>query len=197
MAVGMGIQPMSTTAGLENIKHKWGWFVALGIAQVALGTIAVGAACVMTVLSILLLGWLLLIGGVFSAVSAFWEKAWRGFFIDLVMGVLYFVAGLMMVRSPLESAVTLTLLIALLLIFSGAMRIGVALFHNFEHRWWVLLNGLVSLVLGIIIYKDWPESSLWLIGLFVGIEMIFYGWSLVMLGFAAKNLPKSPTAAAA
>jgi uncharacterized membrane protein HdeD (DUF308 family) len=103
----------------------------------------------------------------------------------------------MMVRSPLNAAVSLTLLIALLLIFSGAMRIGVALFHNFEHRWWVLLNGLVSLILGIVIYKDWPESSLWLIGLFIGIEMIFYGWSLVMLGFAAKNLPPASSTAAA
>lgn len=195
--MSIGLQTTPTAAGLENIRHKWGWFVVLGIAQVVLGTIAVGAACMMTLLSVLLFGWLLLIGGAFSAISAFWEKGWRGFFIDLVMGVLYVIAGLMMVRNPLESTVTLTLLIAMFLMVGGAMRIGVALFHNFEHRWWVLLNGVITLALGVMIFNRWPESSVWVIGLFVGIEMIFYGWSLVMLGYAAKNLPSQTSASAA
>jgi len=190
-------QQLSVPAGLENIKHKWGWFVGLGIAQVVLGTLAVGAACFVTLASVIFFGWLLLIGGAFSVVSAFWEKGWRGFFIDLVMGVLYFIAGLMMVRSPLESTVTLTLLIAMFLMIGGAMRIGVAIFHNFEHRWWVLLNGVITLALGVMIFNRWPESSIWVIGLFVGIEMIFYGWSLVMLGFAAKNLPEQASVPAA
>jgi uncharacterized membrane protein HdeD (DUF308 family) len=189
------IQQGAIAGGLERISHKWGWFLALGILQVALGSIAVVLAVLTTIVSVLFFGWLLLIGGVMSAVSAFWEKAWSGFFLDLIVGLLYAVAGVMMIVNPVESAAALTLLIAMFLMFGGALRIGIALANKFEHRWWVLLNGAISLVLGIMILNRWPSSSLWVIGLFVGIEMIFYGWSLIMLSLVAKKLPGSATQA--
>jgi uncharacterized membrane protein HdeD (DUF308 family) len=64
------------------------------------------------------------------------------------------------------------------------------------HRGWVLLNGVVTLALGIMIWRRWPLSGLWVIGLFVGIEMLLYGWSLVMLAIAAKKMPASAASAA-
>jgi uncharacterized membrane protein HdeD (DUF308 family) len=132
-------------------------------------------------------GWLLLIGGVLSAVHAFWRKQWRGFFLDLVTGVLYAVAGFLMVAEPLAAAASLTLLIAMLLLIGGIFRIVVALSGHLEHWGWVLLNGVITAALGVMIWRQWPSSALWVIGMFIGIEMIFYGWSLVMLSLIAKG----------
>jgi uncharacterized membrane protein HdeD (DUF308 family) len=169
------------------LRRNWGWFLVLGIIEIILGTVAVGAAVMATLVTVALFGWLLFAGGVLSAVHAFWRKGWRGFFLDLAMGVLYLVAGLMMVMNPGEAAVTLTLLIAMFLLIGGILRIIVALSGQLEHWGWVLLNGVITAGLGILIWRQWPLSGLWVIGLFVGIEMIMYGWSLVMLSMMARG----------
>jgi uncharacterized membrane protein HdeD (DUF308 family) len=116
-------------------------------------------------------------------------KGWGGFFIDLLTGILYVVVGFMVVANPGTTAVALTLLIAMFLIFGGIFRIVVAAVVRFQNWVWLLLHGVVNLLLGIAIWRQWPLSGLWVIGLFVGIDMLFNGWSLVMLGLAAKNLP--------
>jgi uncharacterized membrane protein HdeD (DUF308 family) len=95
----------------------------------------------------------------------------------------------MIVANPVATAETLTLLIALLLMFGGIFRIVAALAVQFPHWGWLVLHGAVNLLLGIAIWRQWPWSGLWVIGLFVGIDLIFNGWSLVMLALAAKKLP--------
>src|SRR5262249_58075517 len=77
--------------GVDLLRRSWGWFVALGILEIVLGVIAVGASVFVTIASVVLFGWLLLIGWVLSAVHAFWQKRWSGFFVDLAMGILYVV----------------------------------------------------------------------------------------------------------
>src|SRR5688572_29807104 len=124
-------------------------------------------------------------GGVLQAVHAFTCKAWSGFFIDLLTGILYAVVGFMIVANPGATAVALTLLISMFLIFGGIFRIVVAVAVRFQNSVWLLLHGAVNLLLGIAIWRQWPLSGLWVIGLFVGIDMLLNGWSLVMLGFAA------------
>jgi uncharacterized membrane protein HdeD (DUF308 family) len=169
------------------VRRNWGWFLALGILQIILGTIAIGASVAATLVTVVFFGWLLLVGGVLSAVHAFWRKQWRGFFLDLATGILYLVVGFLMVAEPLAAAESLTLLIAMFLLMGGIFRIIVALSGHLEHWGWVLLNGIITAGLGIMIWRQWPLSGLWVIGLFVGIEMIFYGWSLVMLSLVAKG----------
>jgi uncharacterized membrane protein HdeD (DUF308 family) len=169
------------------LKRGWGWLLFLGILEIILGGIAVGASVVATFVTVVFFGWLLLIGGILSAVHAFWRKQWKGFFLDLATGILYLVAGLMVIGNPGAAALTLTLLIAMFLLIGGIFRIVVAFSGQLEHRGWVLLNGLITAALGVLIWRQWPLSGLWVIGLFVGIEMIFYGWSLVMLSLIAKG----------
>jgi len=186
--------------GLAELKRNWGGFLGLGIALVVLGVIALGASVATTIVSVLLFGWLLVIGGILEAVHAFWrERGWGGFFIDLLTGILYVVVGFMMVANPVETAVALTLLVALFLIFSGVFRIVVALILRLPHWGWLLLHGIVDLLLGIAIWSRWPWDGLWVIGLFFAIDLIFNGWSLVMLGMAARRIPNesSPVSPAA
>ena len=176
--------------GAGELRRSWGWFLALGIVLIVLGTIAIGSAFVMTITSVFFFGWILIVGGVMEAVHAFWrEKGWAGFFLDLLTGILYVVAGWMMVTNPQESALLLTLVIAMFLVFEGVFRIVAALAARYPHWGWVMFNGVISLILGIMIWRRWPYSGLWVIGLFVGIEMLLNGWSLVMLSLSARNLP--------
>ena len=182
--------------GASELRRNWGWFLILGIVLIVLGTIALGSALLMTIASVFFFGWILIIGGVLEAFHAFWrEKRWGGFLLDLLTGILYVVVGWMMVTNPQESALLLTLIIAMFLVFEGVFRIAAALTARYPHWGWVLFNGVISLILGIMIWRQWPYSGLWVIGLFVGIEMLLNGWSLVMLSLASRNLPEETLAA--
>jgi len=175
--------------GSDELRRHWGWYLALGIVLIVLGMIAIGSTFLMTIASVFFFGWLLIVGGVIEAIHAFWHKRWAGFFLDLLTGILYVIAGWMMVTNPAGSALLLTLIIAMFLVFTGVFRIVAALVARYPHWGWVLFNGIISLLLGVMIWRQWPYSGLWVIGLFVGIEMLLNGWSLVMLSFAGRRLP--------
>jgi uncharacterized membrane protein HdeD (DUF308 family) len=109
----------------------------------------------------------------------------------MLIGVLYGVVGYMIVDAPGLSMLLLTKFIAIFLIVTGVFRIAAALFVRFPDWGWVLLNGGVTLLLGIIINRQLPEAALWVIGLFIGIEMLFNGWAWVMLAFDLRAVAKA------
>ncbi|QDU95120.1 HdeD family acid-resistance protein [Lignipirellula cremea] len=181
--------------GLHALKKNWCWFLALGVLLVVCGLVAIGSSVAATLFSMILLGSLLLVSGAGEVVVALTARSWGGFFVNLLIGVLYLVTGMLVVTSPVAAAEALTLLFALSLLFSGVLRIVLAISSRFHHWVWMLLNGVISVALGMMIWSRWPLSGLWVIGLYVGIELLFNGWSLVMLGLAAKNLPVDETPA--
>lgn len=172
---------------VEGLRRNWGWFLALGAALVLLGMIALGCAVTTTIVSLLLFGWFLIAGGVIEIVHAFWARQWSGFFLELSLGVLQLVVGWMVVENPLEAGLTLTLLMAVFFIFGGVFRMVTALTMPFEGRWWLFFSGLVNLVLGVMIWRRWPSDALWVIGMFIGIDLIFHGWWLVMLALSVRS----------
>jgi uncharacterized membrane protein HdeD (DUF308 family) len=176
----------SWTHELDALRNHWRWFLALGIAMIVFGTIAIGSAVLATVAATVLFGFLLLAGGIATIISSFYSGRWSGMLLHLLVGVLYTVVGLMIVNRPAESAIELTLIIAFFLIFGGIFRVVYALSERFTGWGWVLLNGGVSLLLGLLVYKQWPASGLWVIGLFVGIELIFNGWAWIMLSLGLR-----------
>jgi uncharacterized membrane protein HdeD (DUF308 family) len=175
-----------------RLRKCWLWFVVLGIAIMVVGLLALGAAFIATYTTIVVFGILLLAGGVVQVVNAFMARDWRGFFLHLVAGALQLVIGGLMIEYPLRVAVGLTALIAVCFLVGGAMRIVFALMEDFPGRGWVLVNGFIELLLGIAIWRQWPEASLWVIGLFVGIDLIFNGWSWVILGLIVKGAGPAP-----
>ena len=173
-------------AEVEMLRNHWKWFLALGIGMVVLGTVSLGCSILTTGVAVIAFGFLMLAGGIAEIISAFWAGKWSGTLIHLLIGILYTIVGVMIVHNPLNSAIQLTLLLAFFLIFSGILRIVFALSEQFTGWGWVLLNGAVTLMLGLLIYKGWPSSGLWVIGLFIGIEMIFNGWAWVMLSLTLR-----------
>jgi uncharacterized membrane protein HdeD (DUF308 family) len=173
---------------VEEFRRNANWFLALGIILIILGTIALGRSIFVTLASMVFLGWILIIGGVVEAGQAFWQRQWGGFFLHLLGGVLYAIVGFMIVANPQTGAMALTLLIALFFLIAGSFRIIGSLTMRFPEWRWVLLNGVVTFLLGLLIWKQWPSSALWVIGLFIGIDLILTGVSWVMLSLTAKRL---------
>jgi len=165
--------------------------ILMGLALIVLGAIAIGCSFVATLATVLVFGVLLLIGAAFQFVSAFWGRQWKGFFVHLLVGVLYLIAGMFMIENPVQAALSLTLLVAACLLVGGVFRIIMSLVDRFHGWGWVLLSGVISVFLGMAIWRQWPFSGLWVIGLFVGIEMIFSGMSWLMLGMVVRSAPRA------
>jgi uncharacterized membrane protein HdeD (DUF308 family) len=187
------MRPHPLLAGIEEIRSVWGWFLALGVLLLGLGFIALSAPWLIALSTILLFGWLLLLGGVMEVVSAAWARRWSGFFLHLVTGLLDGVVGLLIVSKPDRALDFFTLMLAVFFLVGGLFRATSAVVVQFPNWGWALLGGVVSFLLGLMIWAQWPESSAWVIGTLLGIELIFRGWSWVMFALAARRLP-GPTA---
>lgn len=188
------VQAAALQAERQNLRRFWPVFLLLGIAMVGFGTAAISWACLttLTIAAMWLFGWLLMAGGVAEIISAFWAGRWSGMVVHLLIGVLYAFVGFLFVDRPAASAVELTLIISIFMIVGGIFRIVFALGQKFHGSGWVLLNGVATLVLGVLIYKQWPASGLWVIGLFLGIEMIFNGWAWIMLAAVLRKPAEGP-----
>lgn len=173
---------------LETLRQQWNWFLLLGIAMIILGILAIGASTVVTQASMVFLGVLLLIGGVIQLGYSFSVIKWSGFFLSLLAGILYTVVGFFLIRNPTAGALSLTLLLSAFYIVGGAFRIIGSIATRFEHWGWALFSGIISLILGVLIWMGWPETGLWVFGLFIGIDLIVYGWFWVMLALTARNM---------
>lgn len=174
--------------GLHELRRNWGWHLAMGSALVLLGIIALIDSVAVTVVSMVIFGWLLLLGGVIEGVQAFRHRRGSHFFLHLLNAALAIVVGLMLLRNPLASSLVMTLLMAVYFLVAGIFRIFTALTVQITGSGWMLVDGIITLILGILVWAQWPMAGLWIIGLFIGINLITYGWSQMMLAFALRRL---------
>jgi uncharacterized membrane protein HdeD (DUF308 family) len=177
---------------LSELRGQWIWFLILGIVTIVLGMLVIGVPLMGTLAAVWMLSVLLIAGGIGQLIGAFWARRWSGFFLALLTGILYLAVGILIIDQPFKAAASLTLLVASFLIVGGIFRIVASLTYRFGGWIWPLLNGVISLMLGIFIWRHWPADALWVIGLFVGIEMVLSGWTWVMLALAVRSLlPKA------
>ena len=182
------VQPLDPSfSRIKTLRHNWSWFLALGIFLIFLGLLAMGSATYTTFFSIFFMGFLLLIGGIVEIIYSFWTKEWSGFFLSLLIGIFYTLIGFLFLVKPVQTAAALTLLLGSLFFVSGLFKIFSSIIIRFEQWGWILASGIVSLILGILILSEWPVASLWLIGLFIGIDLLFYGWTWVILSLGARS----------
>ncbi|HJT22648.1 MAG TPA: HdeD family acid-resistance protein [Nitrospira sp.] len=178
-------------AGLKTIREHWGYFLASGVAFLVLGTIALAFTVFTTLASVFVFGVAFFIGGMFQTVHALKTMSaskWNGFLLDLAVGALYIITGLLMAVHPLAGAQSLTLLLAALFLAVGSFRTMGAVILRPPSWGWLLASGMVTFLLGILVWVQWPESALWLIGTLVAIDMIFNGVWLVTLALNARGL---------
>jgi uncharacterized membrane protein HdeD (DUF308 family) len=180
---------------VHELRRHWFWFFLLGVLLIVLGMVALSSEVFVALIAMVFYGCLLITAGLFQGVAAFWGRRWHGFFMHLLAAALDLVVGFMLVTRPEAAATALTLLLAIYFMVGGLFRIISAVAIRQPQWGWSLLAGVVTLGLGLAIFNSWPDSGPWVIGLFIGIDMIFHGWSWVMLALAARRLPE-PTAMA-
>ena len=178
---------------LHGLHRNWGWFLVLGIALIAVGVLAISYPVMATLAAVEVFGFMLLFGAAVEIASGIWAGRWGGFFLHLLCGLLYLFSGVVIVERPGLGAAGFTMMLAVLFVATGLARTLFAVTHRFSGWGWAVLSGVVSLFLGILIWRQFPEAALWVIGTFVGIDLIFNGWSWVMLGVAARSLPAAET----
>jgi len=171
-------------AGIDTAK--WWVFALLGVVFLAMAAFVFGHLMLASIASALLFGAALAVGGAFQVAHAFWARSWSGFVLSLLFGLLYLVGGVYLMSNPEITSVALTLVIAAMLIASGLFRLLLA------YRLWPLggpmlvLSGLIAVLVGLVIFVKWPASGMIVLGLCLGIDLMFFGLFWLMLGLAMK-----------
>ncbi len=176
---------------LIHLKKHWWGLLLLGGLLVVCGIVALSYPFITTVSVAVVLGAVLLVAGIATIVSSFWTGSWSAFLVQVLVGILYTVVGMMTMEAPVAASGALTLLVAAMFIVGGIFRMAAAIMIRFPQWGWVLLNGAVALVLGILLYRQFPESALWLLGTIFGIDMILYGWVWIMLALELRRCRKN------
>jgi uncharacterized membrane protein HdeD (DUF308 family) len=187
----VGATTMSTiteATPLAPLRAKSGWIIALGVVYVIGGLIALGSVVFATVVTVYVVGFMMLICGIAEVINAFQLQSWGKFLLWLLLGALYIVAGFLTFENPLLAAAMLTLLLGVALLVSGIMRIILAFGMQAEAPWiGVALSGVITLLLGLIILAHWPVSGLYILGIFLGVDLVIAGASWIGIGFGLKR----------
>jgi len=171
----------------EYLQMHWRLFLAEGILFIFLGLCAIVVPQFFTVAIVVFLGWILLFGGIVHVSRAFVFANMPGFGWWLFMGVLQVIVGYLFITKPVAGALTLTMLMTVFFALEGVAKISLALMMRPLAHWgFILFSGITALVFALIIWISWSESAQWLLGLFLGINMVFLGWSLVKISLHHK-----------
>jgi uncharacterized membrane protein HdeD (DUF308 family) len=182
----------------REIATHWGWFLALGILLLVMGVAAIAFPFLSTIAAKIAIGWIFLVAGVVEVIHAFYVKRWTGFFWNLLIGLLYIVAGGWLAFFPLTGIVTLTIVIAAVFIAEGIMEFIMGFRMRPHEGWgWVVFSGAVAVAAGLLIALGLPGSAVWALGLLAGINLLFSGWSFIYLALSGKRAGEGGVAAAA
>jgi len=183
-----GVHGTSLGSKIEAISGKWGWFVAAGIALIIFGMIALGNLIQATEAVIFVTGIMLMVAGVVQIAHAFGATGWGKVIYWVLSGLLYVAAGFVALMNPMIAAAVFTLLLAATVFALGVVRIVAGFDAKPAQGWgWVVAGGVLTLLFGILIGIGWPINSLWLIGMLLGIDLIFQGVAWVAFGFALRR----------
>jgi uncharacterized membrane protein HdeD (DUF308 family) len=181
---------------LARLAKEWWCFLLVGILLVIGGTAAIAYPWFTSIGVVIFLGAILIVSGLATIITAFWAGRWSAFMVQILIGILYMVAGFVITDAPLTSLALLTLMLAGFFVIAGGFRIVTALVEKYPQWGWSLFNGVVTLMLGLIIFRSFkqlpeqPSGVFWIIGLMVGLELLFNGWTWIMLSLAIKKLPQ-------
>lgn len=175
------------TPSVATVRDKWGWFLALGVLLLILGFLALANLLVATVASVFYIGMMMLVGGIAYLVHAFQVKGWDHILFWAASGILYTIAGLLAFWNPALTAAIVTFFIAMALIVAGIFRLWIGLkMRPMRGSGWFIFGGVITGLAGLVIAFGWPVNSLWILGLFLAIDLTIQGWALIALALAAK-----------
>jgi uncharacterized membrane protein HdeD (DUF308 family) len=186
--VGDVLAAAAATGVLMALKKHWVMILSLGVLMIVLGILGLNQPMAYTVATVVFFGAVLLVIGGAGIVTAFKLEGWSGRVGAILLALLYAITGVLLLMHPVLGALTLTLLVAAFLFAGGLVRIWMGFTHRAQGGgFWVIVSGLLSIVLGYLIYSSFPGSGVWVLGLFLAIQLLFDGWALVLLALAARR----------
>ncbi|CAN5244665.1 HdeD family acid-resistance protein [soil metagenome] len=185
--------PHSLADGMRALRAKWGWLVGFGVFSVIAGVIALGSGVMLaTATAVLIIGCMMLMAGAAEIAAAFNAKDWSHRVMWLALGALYVLAGFICILNPFQAATWLTLMLGIALIVGGLLRVFLATRMKQGTPWgWVVASGIITFLLGLMIVAKWPISSAYVLGIFLGIDLIFIGAGWITMGLALKRHARS------
>ena len=193
MATANPVQGLRGPAG--TAKKITGWYIGFAVLFIILGIVSIAEPMMAAVAVVLLVGWLLIFGGAAHLISAFGAGGAGRVIWQVLIGIVYLVGGFYFLTNPLLSVGTLTLVLAGIILAEGVLEI-IAYFKTRSSgaSVWLLINGLITLFLGGLIWRHWPSSSVWAIGTLLGVNLLMTGFTRLMFGMAARKLVKGVAA---
>jgi uncharacterized membrane protein HdeD (DUF308 family) len=172
----------------DTVRRHHGWFIGLGLAFVLLGILDISIPLVASLVTTIVIGWLMIIGGVIQGIHAAQNRSWAHAGWAVVGAIVQVVAGLLVVLFPLAGTLALTLILAVFFLAEGIIKILRAVQHRGMLAWgWLLFDGLLALALGVLILAHWPSTAVWAVGLLVGVNFLVGGASMLLLGVTSRR----------
>jgi uncharacterized membrane protein HdeD (DUF308 family) len=183
---------VAATLGVElarEVKRASIWYIILGVVMVAVGVFALARPMVAGLALTAVVGWVLILAGAMQVVHCFMARSGGGFVFRLVLGLLYVLGGSFILNNLHEGLAALTVVLGFVILTGGILRILVGrAMTGVPGVGWVLFSGVASVVLAILIFVRLPSSSEFIIGLFVGLDLIFGGWSMISVAMSARQV---------
>lgn len=174
---------------LDYLQKHWRLFLIEGVILMLLGIAAVVIPQFFSVVTVLFLGWIILLAGAIHVGRALFFSEMPGFGLWLVLGALQIIVGYLLIADPIAGVMTLTMMMTLFFALEGVIKIYWAFMLRPLPQWnFVLFSGVTALLFAVVILVFWSETAHWLLGLFVGINMIILGWSIVKMSLSHKNI---------
>jgi len=175
-----------------GLARSWKGLMAIAVLAILAGCVAILVPAVASVATAIFIGWVLIAAGAFLVAGAFMARSIGSVILRLAWALLTVIVGLWLVVEPDHGTLTLTLILGLYFLFMGVTRIAVAFAGRGRPNAGLLgLSGVAGLLVGILVLAKLPSSADWAIGLLVGIDLIFAGWTLLAVALLGKDLSRT------
>ena len=172
----------------EDLKHLLGWSTALSVLMILAGLLAIFVPLIGGIAVYGLVSWLIIFSGAAHLLFAWHARHDGGFMWEMLVGILYIFVGVIMLTHPAAGLASMTLFLALYLFGKGVLEVISSFSHSISGQGWLLLDGIITLILAIMIWRAWPSSSEWVIGTLVGISLVFSGITRLLLSMSVHSV---------
>jgi uncharacterized membrane protein HdeD (DUF308 family) len=179
---------MSTPALGAIAEESVGWSIALSVLMILTGVLAIMIPPVAGIAVLVVVAWLLMFSGAAHLVFGWHTRTAGGMLWELLLGILYILVGVYAFVNPVAGLASLTLVLAIYLFMEAVLELILSFrLRPLAGSNWLLIDGIITLILAVLIWRSWPSSSEWVIGTLVGISMLFSGAARLSLSLAARR----------